>query len=252
MLGREGFYLADPKTYVTIGALHNHGVFRAGGILIGSHAYGVLLNKLGVRAASYATDDIDIARRKALALPKFPTKNLLEMLRKSGIDFVNVPQLDRGLPPTSFKEKGKSRFHVDLLVPSPNEEFPTIPVPELNAHATGLPHLKYLLAESQPAALIAREGFCEVRVPLPERFAVHKFVVSSLRVGRGAKSEKDVMQASILAAAVADMFPGALEEAVESMSKKMFKRFKNALPAAKALLNLPHPQAWEELTIRNH
>lgn len=250
MLGREGFNLADPKTYATIGALHNHGVFEAGGILIGSHAYGVLLNKLGVRGTPYATEDIDIARREALALPKVPTRNLLEMLRDSGIDFVDVPQLDRGKPPTSFKEKGKSRFHVDLLVPSPNETFPIVAVPELNAHATGLPYLKYLLAESQPATLLAREGFCAVRVPLPERFAVHKLVVSELRVGRGAKSDKDVMQASILAAVMADMFPGALEEAVAAMSKKMFRRFKKALPGARAVLEEPAPEAWEELAAR--
>jgi hypothetical protein len=249
MLGREGFNLADPKTYTTIGALHNHGVFNAGGILIGSHAYGVLLNKLGVRGTPFATDDIDIARREALAFPGVPSKGLLEILRETGLDFVDVPQLDRLKPPTSFKEKGKSRFHVDLLVPSPNEEFPTVPVPELNAHATGLPYLKYLLAESQPATLIAREGFCAVRVPIPERFATHKIVVSSLRTGRGAKSEKDLMQASILAAAVADIFPGALEEAVEAMSKRMFKRFKKALSSAKTKL-ADSPRAWEELTRR--
>jgi hypothetical protein len=251
MLGREGFYLADPKTYATIGALHNHGVFEAGGILIGSHAYGVLLNKLGVRGSTYATDDIDIARREALALPKVPTKGLLDMLRDSGIDFVSVPQLERGKPPTSFKEKGKSRFHVDLLVPSPNEEFPTVDVPELGAHATGLPYLKYLLAESQPATLLAREGFCAVRVPVPERFAVHKLVVSVLRVGRDAKSAKDVLQASVLAAATADLFPGALEDAVGAMPKRMYRRFKKALPAAQALLEDQAPAAWEELTSRD-
>jgi hypothetical protein len=31
---------------------------------------GALLNKLGVRAAPYATEDIDIARRESVALPK--------------------------------------------------------------------------------------------------------------------------------------------------------------------------------------
>ena len=37
MLGREGFNLVDAKTYATLASLHNHGVFGAGGLLIGSH-----------------------------------------------------------------------------------------------------------------------------------------------------------------------------------------------------------------------
>src|SRR5207247_4590790 len=135
-------------------------------MLIGSHAYGVLLNRLGVRAAAYATEDIDLARREALALKKLPEGGFLQMLRDSGIEFVEVPDLDRKKPATSFKQSGRSRFHVDLLVPSRDATFRAVPVPELEAYATGLPHLAYLLAESQMAMLAAREGCCAVRVPL--------------------------------------------------------------------------------------
>ncbi len=248
MLGREGFHLADPKTYATIGALHNHGVFEAGGMLIGSHAYGVLLNKLGVRAAQYATDDVDIARREQLAFKKVPAKRLLEMLRESGVDFVEVPPLKRGQPATSFKKKGKAQFHVDLLVPSRDETFPTVEVPELGAHATALPYLKYVLAESQPATLLAREGCCSVVVPLPERFAVHKLVVSQLRTERGAKSTKDVNQAVVLCATLAELHPGAIEQAVATLSNKMAKHFRKALRTAQPLLEDAAPRAWAELT----
>lgn len=247
MLGREGFNLADVKTYATIGALHNHGVFEAGGMLIGSHAYGVLLNKLGVRAALHKTDDVDIARREKLAFVKLPNKSMLEMLRESGVDFVEVPSLKRGAPATSFKKKGKAQFHVDLLVPSPNETFPTVAVPELGAHATALPYLKYLLAESQPATLLARQGCCEVRVPLPERYAVHKLVVSQLRTGRGAKSSKDVDQASVLCAALAELHPGAIEDAIGALPRTMAKHFRKALPAAQRRLQEVAPRAWAAL-----
>ena len=247
MLGREGFILADVKTYATIGALHNHGVFEAGGMLIGSHAYSVLLNKLGVRAALHRTDDIDIARREKLAFEKIPDKSMLEILRESGVNFVEVPSLKRGAPATSFKKKGKAQFHVDLLVPSRDETFPTVAVPELGAYATALPYLKYLLAESQPATLLARQGCFEVRVPLPERYAVHKLVVSQLRTGRGAKSGKDIEQASVLCAALAELHPGAIEDAVCALPRKMAKHFRKALPAAKKHLETVAPQAWIEL-----
>jgi hypothetical protein len=247
MLGREGFSLVDAKTYATMAVLHNHGVFAAGGMLIGSHSYGVMLNRLGVRAAPYATDDVDIARRERLAFGEIPSKDLLSMLRETGIDFVAVPSLDRKEAPTSFKEKGRARFHVDLLVPSPNETFPVVFVPELAAHATGLPYLAYLLAESQTAAVLAREGCCAVRVPLPERFAIHKLIVSRLRAGRSAKSGKDVQQAAVLCAALAETHPGAIEAAVAKIPRRATKTFRAALESVRPLLEAAAPRAWEEL-----
>jgi hypothetical protein len=248
MLGREGFNVVDPKTYATVAVLRNHGVFSAGGMLIGSHAYGVLLNRLGVRATPYATEDVDIARREALAFEAMPDQGLLEILRETGIDFVEVPSLDGKRPSTSFKQKGRARFHVDLLVPSPDDSFPVVPVPELAAHATGLPYLTYLLADSQRAAVMSRAGCCAVRVPLPERFAVHKLIVSQLRTGRGAKSGKDVQQAAVLCAALADTHPGAIETAVAAVPKPATKRFKAALKSVRVLLEHAAPRAWEELT----
>jgi hypothetical protein len=248
LLGREGFNLVDARTYATLASLHNHGVFGAGGMLIGSHAYGVLLNRLGVRATPYATEDIDIARREALAFEKQPEQGLLDMLKDSGISFVEVPSLNRKKPPTSFKQRGRSRFHVDLLVPSANEDFPVVPVPELQAHATGLPYLSYLLAESQMAMLMAREGCCPVRVPLPERFAVHKLIVSRLRTGREAKSGKDVFQACVLCAALAESHPGAIEAAVAQIPRRTTKYLASAVTAARRLLQPAHARAWEELS----
>jgi hypothetical protein len=246
LLGREGFSLVDPKTYATIASLHNHGVFAAGGMLVGSHAYGVLLNRLGARAASYSTEDIDIARREALAFERVPEAGLLEMLRDSGIEFVEVPGLDRKAPSTSFKQRGRSQFHVDLLVPSPDEDFPVIAVPELRAHAVGLPYLRYLLDESQQAALLAREGCCAVRVPLPERFAIHKLLVSRLRVGRGVRSEKDLDQAAVLCAVLGDRHSGALEEAIAAVPRAARKYLGPAIEGLRPRLEA-HPRAWEEL-----
>lgn len=247
MLGREGFNLVDSKTYATLASLHNHGVFTAGGMLIGSHAYGILLNRLGIRATPYATEDIDIARRGALAFKKLPELSFLEMLQDSGIQFVEVPELNIKNPSTSFKQRGRSRFHVDLLVPSKNEDFPVVAVPELKAHATGLPYLDYLLGESQTAMLMAREGCCSVRVPLPERFAVHKLVVSRLRTGREAKSDKDVFQASVLCAALGESHPGAVESAVEKIPRRARKYLKPAIESARRYIEQTHPRAWEEL-----
>ena len=247
MLAREGFAIVDPKAYATLASLHNHGVFGAGGLLVGSHAYGVLLNRLGARAAGYTTEDVELARAEALAFETLPEKGRLEILRESGIEFVEVPSLDRRKPPTSFKARGHSPFHVDLLVPSRDESFPTVRVPELQAFATGLPYLGYLLAESQVAMVMAREGCCAVRVPVPERYAIHKLIISRLRTGREAKAGKDVLQACVLAAVLGDSHPGALEAARSQVPRRARKHLDRALEVALPLLEA-HPRAREELT----
>lgn len=247
LLGREGFQIVDAATYATLASLHNHGVFAAGGILVGSHAYGVVLNRLGVRAAGYRTEDIDIARRVPLVFERKPETGLSGMLRDSGIDFVEVPPMERGAPVTSFKRRGRSTFQVDLLVPSRTETLRSIAVPELNAYATGLPYLEYLLAETQTGALIAREGCCTVRVPLPERLAVHKLIVSMLRSGREAKALKDREQAAVLLAALSELHPGAVESALEAVPRGAVRHLRRASQTVRGILETQHPRAWEEL-----
>lgn len=248
LLAREGFAIVDTRTSATLSSLANHGVFRAGGMLIGSHAYGVIVNRMGIRAAAYATEDVDIPRREALAFAKLPEVSFFEMLSESGIRFFEVPDLDRKRPTTSYAKVGRSTFIVDLLVPSRDESFPVVRVPELKAHATGLPYLGYLLAESQMAALLAKEGACAVRVPLPERFALHKLLVSQLRSGRSAKGQKDLQQAAVLAAALAEYFPGALEEARSKIPKRAGKYLRRALPLLHQLTR-QHPRVAEELPL---
>jgi hypothetical protein len=246
-LAKLNFSMADAKTYATIGSLFNYGVFNAGGMLIGSHAYGVILNRLGIRAASYRTDDIDIARREQLALIDIPAGGILEILQQTGIRFVEVPQLQRAAPATSFKEAGISRFHVDLLVPSPDESFPIRPVPELKAHAVGLPYLAYLLGTSQTGTLLSRHGAVPVRVPDANRFAIHKLLVSQLRDHASTKVLKDVQQAAVLLACLGEHHPGSIEDACAALPKRARRRTTRALKVLEPLLD-PHPAAWNEIT----
>ena len=48
-------------------------------------------------------------------------------------------------------------------------------------------------------------------------------------------------------AALAELHPGAIEEAVEAISKKLAKHFRRALPAAQSLLEGAAPRAWAAL-----
>jgi hypothetical protein len=246
ILARAGFATVDRKAYATLASLHNHGLFRAGALLIGSHAYGALLNALGVRAAAYATEDIDVGRGEALALPRLES-SFLQMLRETGIPFFEVPSLDRRAPSTSFAERGGSRLRVDLVVPSPNDEYPTVPIPELGAHAKGLPYLAYLLGISQNVPVLSPHGVVMVRVPVPERFAVHKLIVSQLRTRAAGKAEKDLTQAATLSEVVAERFPGALEDALAAAPRSASKHIARAVEALQRHLPAAAEAAWEAL-----
>lgn len=245
LLARAGFATVDRKAFYTIASLHNHGLFRAGALLIGSHAYGALLNGLGVKAIPYATEDVDIARREALALPGIP--GFLDMLRATGIEFFEIPPLTRGAQSTSFAEPGGGRLRVDLLVPSTTDDYPTIPVPELKAHAKGLPYLGYLLGASQEVPVLSTHGSVLVRVPMPERYALHKLIVSQLRSKTSSKPEKDLRQAATLIDALASGFPGAIEEAAHALPKTALRYVSKALKSLQKHLPAAAESVWDTL-----
>lgn len=246
LLAREGYQRTDERAYATIAALHNRGVFEAGAVLVGSHAFGVILNRLGIAGPPYRTEDLDVARASALTLDA--PLVLLDVLQESGLKLFEVPQLNRKAPATSYKVAGRGGFHIDLLAPSRDDTYPIVPVPELHAHATGLPLLGYLLAEAQPGIVMTREGCCPIRVPLPERFAVHKLLVSKLRTNRNTKSAKDQEQAATIAAALGEHHSGALEAAIAAVPKRATKLLRAAVADVEPLLATAHPRAWEELS----
>jgi hypothetical protein len=245
-LAKLGFQIADNKTYATMAVLHNHGLFQAGAVLVGSHAYAVLLNSLGIKAIAYETEDIDIARARQLALKKLPNGGLLDILKETGIDFVPVPGFNVGDPPTSYKQKGKTRFHVDLLVPSKDKTFATVAVPELGAHASAMPYLAYLLGESYMGTLLSRHGAVSVRVPDPARFAIHKILVSRLRTNMFVKSQKDVQQACVLLAMLGEHRSGDIELACEALPRSARPMIRRALPDVRRVL-AAHEGALAEL-----
>jgi hypothetical protein len=140
-----------------------------------------------------------------------------------------------------------SRFHVDLLVPSKDNAFPVVPVPELKAHAQGLPYLGYLLGDTQMTTLIAREGVAVIRVPSAERFALHKLIVSQVRPGRDAKTARDLAQAAVLLAALADKHPGAIEDAAAALPRSGHRHLKRSRVALEENLPRTYTRAWDAL-----
>jgi hypothetical protein len=223
-LRRQGYCAADNSTALTLAALYNAGVFHTGAMLVGTHAYGAILNTLGVKPRrAYATEDIDLARYARIELAAIPEGGVLEVLRRTGLPFVEIPELDSRRPSTSFLRRG-TRLKVDLLVPSHDTAYRSVRVPELKAYATALPFLDFLLAEQLDTAILSRDRVIPLKVPRPERYCVHKLVVSQLRAKTSAaKDAKDLDQATLLAEVIEERFPGVVEEAAGALGRAASK-----------------------------
>jgi hypothetical protein len=240
-LRKLGFAAVDNSTALTLAVLCNAGVFDRGAVLVGTHAYGVLLNSLGARIIPYPlTEDVDIAAR--LELATIPSRNLLDILKETGLPFVEVPSLRRTEPPTSFKVRGQ-KLKVDLLVPARGEPYRSVAVPVLGAHAIGLPCLDYLLHEPVRSIAIGKDRLMPVALPRPGRYCVHKLAVSALRAPGSSKADKDVLQAAVLAAVLAATREFELEEAVDEANRTLRQKARRGATQAVRLLGNDYPEA---------
>jgi hypothetical protein len=246
LLGQAGYVRTDPRTVALLGSLANRALFRGGALLVGSHAYGALLNELGVRAAAFSTEDVDIARDRPLeiALPGDVTFGAI--LAESTVPLLPVPGFGRKAPATSYKSAGRDRLRVDLLVPASGSEMSTRSVPELKAHAQALPYLRPLLGRPIDAVVLGREGIVPVTVPRAEAFAWHKVLLSQIRGATSDKRGKDLAQAAVLLAVLAEDAPDGLEEAFAELPRGTKSKTRSAARAVMDVLERAgHPRAVE-------
>lgn len=105
---------------------------------------------------------------------------------------------------------------VDFLVPKMREESSVFMLEPLGVHAQALPFLNLLIADPIPAVGLYRHGVL-VRIPRPERYAIHKLIVAQRRAGSTqAKARKDLAQAEWLIAVLVQDRPRAVEDAFET------------------------------------
>lgn len=217
ILRAEGFLPIDAATGGFVAALASAGVFRLGGTIVGTLAFRLYEGELGVRYRLddvAQTNDIDIAsfERLSLALQDTVDDDLQKLL--AGFSFAPVPGLDRHR--TWRWRQTRNDLLVEFLTPSFTDSEETRPLRALGVHAQSLHYLNYLLADPIPAAIGYRNGVL-VQIPRPERFAIHKLIVSDRR-REGAdslKSIKDRRQAAFLIDILARDRPDELREAYE-------------------------------------
>jgi hypothetical protein len=200
----------DRQTGTALRALVRSGVFRLGGTLVGTQAFRHYDLELGVQlGASDAADqrlretqDMDIAcfERLASTIEDEAEPDLAQSLSDLGYKPIN--RLERNKP-TSWRH-ANSVYDIDFLTPSFDDELRPTHLASLNVWAQGLHYLDFLIKDPMPAVSIYMEGLL-VQVPRPERYAVHKLIVSQkCAAGSGAKARKDLQQARAIIWAMAE------------------------------------------------
>ncbi|MET4129807.1 GSU2403 family nucleotidyltransferase fold protein [Roseovarius sp. MBR-6] len=215
-LRAEGFIATDRDTGSMLLAFARAGVFRLGGTLVGTSAYGLYQGELGVRFDSdelAQTGDIDFAsfERLSVALGDRVEEHPGEILK--AMQFDPVPGVHDRQVWKWRQTRGEAM--VEFLTPAFGDER-VKPLPALGVSAQALNYLNFLIADPLQAVALYRSGVL-VQIPRPERFAIHKLIVADRRRGGPdqAKARKDLGQAAFLVSVLAEDRPDDLMEAYQ-------------------------------------
>ena len=196
-------------------------LFRIGGVLVGSHAFAVIGTSLGVRwqDAITRTDDIDVAHDPQIAVALASDVDPAILKSPLGDATPRFSILSPDSPATSFKLRG-TEIEVDLLTPLVGKgTAKPVRLPMLGAAATPLRFLDYLIEESQLGAIVGGRGVL-VNVPRPGRYALHKLIIATRRIGPRVKANKDRLQAAALLELLASDLPGELSLAWKALAAR--------------------------------
>ncbi|MFN7213601.1 MAG: GSU2403 family nucleotidyltransferase fold protein [Lysobacteraceae bacterium] len=205
-----------PKHFKVVQRLADHGFFRAGGLLIGTHAFLAYGNMLGVRwADGQRTQDVDFAhagKEVSLALPADLEINVHDAL--GSLQMGLLPLMGASGAGATYFDPKDPEFQIDFLTPLHRGGTTPYRHERLGITLQPLKFMEFSLQDVQQAAVFARSGVAVVNVPHPARFALHKLLVAGERpASRIAKSNKDILQAAALLSVLQDTMGDAVGEA---------------------------------------
>lgn len=224
-LKRAGLTGPDMVTGRVLAALASAGAFRLRAVVVGTIAYQIYGGLLGVRlsGATQTTADHDIAQFRTISIAVDDTLDLSlhDVLLQADPAFRPLP--DPNHPRFTTRFALGDRYRVDILTPNrgPDDDAP-VPLPALQAAARPLRFLDFLLYQEERAVALHAGGVL-VNVPAPERFALHKLIVSRLRIESREsqeKARKDLRQAAELLSVLAEVRPFELAEAWEDLRER--------------------------------
>ena len=239
MLIAAGYQAVTGREFRVFEALGQAGVFLAGGVVVGSHAFNMIGNSIGVRWDTQLTrtQDIDIADdfRIHVGLPHHDP-DIQKALLAADETFKPIPALSHKSSSTSFSIRG-AELRVDILTPMIGKtSSKPIALKSIKAMAEPVRFLEYLLIDTQPAVLIAGSGVL-VNIPNPARYALHKLVLSQRRTSAfQAKAKKDILQAKVIMDWLQANRPGDIDLAMEA-AREMPEKFNTQLAEAMKLIS---------------
>ncbi|WP_301100808.1 nucleotidyltransferase domain-containing protein [Propionivibrio sp.] len=208
-----------PRHFRVLRRLAEYGFFKAGGVLVGTHAFVAYGNMLGVRwdaAGAARTQDIDFAhagKRISLLLAANSQVQTHEAIESLAMGFLPIAGLS-GKTGGAYLIPSEKDFRLDFLSTvgrSGNEPYEH---PDLHITLQPLRFMEYSLENVQQTALLSGASATMVNVPHPARYALHKLIVYGEREGAfRSKSNKDLVQAGLLLAALQESRPWEVDEA---------------------------------------
>ena len=221
----QGCVATPPKHFRIARRLADYQFFRAGGLLVGTHAFLALGNQLGVAWGSGTrTLDLDFAHagpggNVSVALPA-------DMQANAHDAHDALRSLEFGFLPALGGSKSLASHYVSEREPDLRIDFLTVVrragrevhAPELGIALSPLKFLDYLIEKPGQAVLIDRADAALVNLPDPARYGLHKLIVAHERGARHPKHGKDIAQALALIDWHLQRAPHALVDAWDDLA----------------------------------
>lgn len=210
-----------PDEGKVISALENSGVFRNGGILVGTQAFRCYPLIVGASLSETAarTSDIDVAYDRGIQIFVPESTETIVSRINDKLSLLPIPTLDTRGRSYSFRIRG-SDLKLEMLTTIKNEADPERlkSINDIGFYAQPLEYMGYLVKNPVRAVLLYEKGVL-VNVPSPERFAIHKVLLSQIRhESSKGKSAKDIVQSGLLINALSSRYPEDLVNAVHDLS----------------------------------
>jgi len=213
-----------PKHFSIIRRLSEYGFFKAGGVLIGTHAFLAMGNMLGVKWTDGArTLDVDFAhagKNISIGLPADINVDIHAAIDSLEMGLLPI-QAFKGDSGASYLDPANPELRLDFLTTMVREGDQSFNFEKLNVALQPLKFMEFSLEETTQTVLLSQQGAIVVNIPSPVRYGLHKLIVYGEREGSfRTKSQKDILQSMSIITWYAKNSPDELREAFEDLMSR--------------------------------
>lgn len=238
-----GNFAIAPQQLKVLKRLEEYGYFRAGGVLVGTHAFACFGNMFGIAWGNFQhTQDIDFAyggRNLMIALPSDLNIDVHDAISSLEMGFLPSSKLD-GKAGGTYVVPESPDFRLDFLTTCGRDQTDLVHFPNLNIAMVPLKFMEFSLQDLQQTVIMSKNGAVLVNIPNPARYALHKLIIAGERGGTFAtKARKDLWQAAALLTYLVEHAPRSLAEAwmdLMNRGKGWRTRFEAGLQSMQAQL----------------